>query len=106
MEMTPEPLTRPELDAKLEAMEARMDGRMDRLETRMDGLADKVETLTLSVRDLASEARENARTQRWWFAGMIATLIFSVLSTYAANWSIVQSVTAVYESGRNATPRP
>ena len=113
MEMTPEPLTRPEHDAKLQASEARMDAKMDRLESRMDrlegrmdALADKVDALTVILKDFMVESRETSRSLRWWIAGMVATVILSIPATYAVNWSIVQSVTAVYEAGRNVAPRP
>ena len=99
MEMTPEPLSRPELDAKLQALETRMDAKIERIEAT-------VNNLSVTVRDFMAESRETSRSLRWWIASAIATVILSIPATYAINWSIVQSVTAVYESGRNVAPRP
>jgi hypothetical protein len=98
MEMTPEPLTRPEIDAKLQALETRMDAKIDRI-------AEKLDALTLTVKEFMIESRETSRSLRWWIASAIATVILSIPATYAVNWSIVQSVTAVYETGRSAAPR-
>jgi hypothetical protein len=99
MELTPEPLSRPELDAKLQALETRMDAKIERMEFT-------VNALSLTVNEFMRESRETSRSLRWWIAGMMATVILSIPATYAVNWSIVQSVTAVYESGRSAAPRP
>ena len=99
MEMTPEPLSRSEVDAKLQVVETRLDAKIDRL-------ADKVDALTVTVKEFMVESRETSRSLRWWIASAIATVILSIPATYAVNWSIVQSVTAVYESGRNSAQRP
>ena len=86
--------TRPELDAKLEAIEARLETKVTRIEGKLDLL---VET--------SNQVRTDARSLKLWIAGSIVTVIIAAVSTvigvYGANASLIQSVIAAFESGRS-----
>lgn len=67
-----EPLTRPELDAKLETIEARMDGRIARIEDRF---ASMEKTIDQIVRALESQKNVPWKAAAATIAAMIATVI-------------------------------
>lgn len=76
-------ITRPELDARLELIEAKMDARVARIETAVEQI---------------KEATGEAKNFKWWAA---AAAVSSVIGLYAANVSLLQGFIAAFESGRN-----
>lgn len=79
-------ISRPELDAKLEAVEARMDSRLARMEV-------VVERTSKDVERVASEASNF----KWWAIG---TAIATVVGLYGANISLLSGFVAAWESGK------
>lgn len=80
-------ITRPELDAKLQVIEARMDARLVRLETVIDAIADDAKSIKASTNNF-----------KWWAIG---TVIATGIALYAANISLLSGFVASFESGRN-----
>ncbi|MGO3892427.1 MAG: hypothetical protein ACTJHW_15760 [Paenalcaligenes sp.] len=67
-----EPLTRPELDAKLETIEARMDGRLARIEDRFASMEKTMEQISQSLKEQRNIPWKAASAT---IAVMIATII-------------------------------
>lgn len=67
-----EPLTRPELDAKLETIEARMDGRLARIEDRFASMEKTMEQISQSLKEQRNTPWKAASAT---IAVMIATII-------------------------------
>ncbi len=87
-------ITRPELDAKLELIEARMDTRVARIES----LIEKVQSSADQIKEDNKETRAASRNFKYWAMG---TAIATAVGLYAANVSLTQTVIAAFEVGRN-----
>ena len=93
-------ITRPELDAKLELIEARMDTRVARIES----LIEKVQTSADQISEDNKETRVASRNFKYWAMGIA---VATVVGLYAANVSLTQTVIAAFEAGRNiGSPTP
>ena len=105
MEMTPEPLSRPELDAKLQTLETRLDAKIDRLADKVDALSATVDSLIVTINDFRIELRDIHKEVRLWAVGAIATVITTTIAGMFGVWQIVAGVSqaniAAYESGRS-----
>ena len=91
-------ITREELDAKLETIETRMDARISSIETKIDHFIEKVDERSNRLEASMAEVRSDSKSLRWWLAG---TAVATVLGVYGANISMVQTMLASFESGKN-----
>jgi len=111
-------VTRPELDAKLEAIEARMDGRVASIEGKIDAMLARMEG-----RDVAYEQRFANFEQR--FTGIeeslkdtrnavgslksttivtaISVVLAIVLGVAAFNATVLSNMVSAFESGKNTS---
>lgn len=80
-------ISRHELDAKLEAIEARIDARLARMEVIVERSASDVQAV-----------EKAAGNFKWWAIG---TAIAAVVGLYGANVSLLSGFQAAFESGRN-----
>lgn len=88
-------VTRPELDAKLEAVEARLETKVVRIEGKID----------LMLQSVALQTKET-HSLRGWAMSLIASIVISaigvVIGVYGANASIVQAVIAAFQAAQQA----
>lgn len=91
-----------ELDAKLEAIEARADARMSRFEERID---QAIVEMRRDREDIKSEFKADKTERRAEMRGLkitiVTTAIATVIGLYAANISLIQTMFASYESGKS-----
>lgn len=92
-------ITRPELDAKLEAVEARMETRVTRIENKIDIAVE-------AIRGAAVESKSLRNTILALIVTVIVTAVGTVVGVYGANASIVQSVISAFQAGQQSTPNP
>lgn len=107
---------RPELDAKLEAIEARMDGRVAGIEAKIDSLLTKmdardqvlstrIDSLQEQMRGTREEVtagRQEARSFRvQFFLALVATAVAVVFGIVGFNSSLLNNMVAYGESQRN-----
>jgi hypothetical protein len=91
-------ITRPELDAKLEAIEARADARVSRIENKVDIAIE-------AIKGAATESRSLRNTIFALVITVVATGVATVVGVYGANASIVQSVISAFQAGQQS-PAP
>lgn len=95
-----------ELNAKLEAIEARADARMSRFEERMDQAIQEMRRDRAEIKTEMSESRKEFRTMA---SSMKTTVIVTgatsviaiVLGVAAFNATVLSNMVASFESGRN-----
>lgn len=113
--------SRQELDAKLEAIEARMDGRVATIESKIDVAILKIENreelalarsnmakqqiddLQKKVSDVSDDikaARNDSKSLKYWLVG---TALATVIGLAALNATILSNMVASFESGKNTT---
>lgn len=63
-------ISRPELDAKLEAIEARLETKIVRIEGKLDVLVES-----------SKQTSSDAKSLKLWIGGLIATVIIAAVST-------------------------
>lgn len=73
-----EPLTRPELDAKLETIEARMDGRLARIEDRFAAMDE-------TMRDIKTMVH-NQRKTIWGAAATTIALVLAAMALFVSSF--------------------
>jgi hypothetical protein len=102
--------TREEMDAKFEAIEARMETRFVELTGKMDRLADGISNLTTALSTVRTEAKEDAKFTRWT---IIVTIVASLLAFGSALWITQGNMLAAFTAGialrgetKEATPPP
>jgi len=92
-------ITRPELDAKLDAIEARAEARVSRIENKID-------IAITAIKDASADLKSETRSNRNWMAGVIVSVVLGAAATivgvYGANASIVQSVIAAFQAGQSS----
>ena len=91
-------VTKDLLDAKLETIETRMDARISSIETKIDHFIEKVDERSNRLEASMAEVRSDSKSLRWWLAG---TAVATILGVYGANVSMVQTMLASFESGKN-----
>lgn len=89
------PLTRPELDAKLETIEARMDGRIARIEDRFISMEKTMEQIG---RTLESQKNTPWKAAAATIAAMIATIIAAAALSFSAFDSGRETATVAAET--------
>lgn len=63
-------VSRPEFDAKIEAMEARMDGRVARIDGKLDLMMERLQ-----------DAKQSTTNLRWWLVGAAVTVLVACVAT-------------------------
>lgn len=102
-----EPPSREEIDAKLEATEARsearfaqltgtLDVRFASLDNKLDRLVDTVGRLSAGVDEAKKEGRADNKTTRWT---IIVVVVASVIAGLAALWSTQANLLAAFQAG-------
>jgi hypothetical protein len=95
-----------ELDAKLEAIEARADARMSRFEERMDQAIQEMQRDRVEIKAEMAESRKEFRAMA---SSMRTTVIVTgatsviaiVLGVAAFNATVLSNMVASFESGKN-----
>lgn len=82
--------TRPELDAKLETIEARMDGRLARIEDAVKRISEDNAATRASISNLKTTVMVTA-------VGAVLTVLFGVA---AFNATLLSNMTSSFDSGR------
>jgi hypothetical protein len=101
--------TREEIDAKLEAMEARMDGRVAAIQASIDGFTGRMEERFARADDRAARLEETVRDTQASIGNLkttiittaIATVLAIVLGVAAFNATVLSNMVASFESGKN-----
>lgn len=104
-------LTRQELDAKLETIEARMDGRVAAIQASIDGFMGRMEERSLRTDDRFARIEESQRDTQASLGGLKTTIIVTALSTVLAivfgvaafNATVLSNMLASFESGKNTS---
>lgn len=84
------PISRPELDAKLETIEARMDGRLARIEDAVKRISEDNAATRASISNLKTTMMVTA-------VGAVLTVLFGVA---AFNATLLSNMTSSFDSGR------
>ena len=84
------PISRPELDAKLETIEARMDGRLARIEDAVKRISEDNASTRASISNLKTTMVVTA-------VGAVLTVLFGVA---AFNATLLSNMTSSFDSGR------
>lgn len=80
----PEAVTRPEFEAKLEALEARQDARADKLELRFERVEEKLTRVTSELEKLPGMLKE----QRYWMVGTALATVIGLAAVIIAVWQV------------------
>jgi hypothetical protein len=95
-------VTREELDAKLQTIEARMDGRLASIEAKIDGFVGRLEDRFGRMETDLSESRSEFRSLKTVILttgiGSVVAIVFGVA---AFNSTLLSNMVASFESGRN-----
>lgn len=102
-------LTRQEVDAKLETIEARMDGRVAAIQASIDGFMGRMEERSLRTDDRFARIEESQRDTQASLGSLkttiittaVATVIAIVLGVAAFNATVLSNMLASFESGKN-----
>lgn len=102
-------LTREEVDAKLETIEARMDGRLAAIQASIDGFMGRLEERALRTDDRFARIEESQRDTQASLGNLKTTIIVTALSTVLAivigvaafNATVLSNMVASFESGKN-----
>lgn len=102
-------LSREELDAKLETIEARMDGRVASIQASIDGFMGRMEERSLRTDDRFARIEESQRDTQASLGSLkttiittaVATVIAIVLGVAAFNATVLSNMVASFESGKN-----
>jgi hypothetical protein len=103
----PDQPSREEINAKLEAAEARtearfaqlggtLDGRFAHLDTKIDQLVHTVTTLASGVSEIRNDVRSENRTTRWTIIGIA---VGAAIAALAALWTTQANLLAAFQSG-------
>ncbi|KDR34743.1 hypothetical protein BG57_04000 [Caballeronia grimmiae] len=106
--------TREEIDAKLEAIEARMDGRLASIDGKIDSFLARMEerekagevraeSLKESLQrtnDAVSRVENSSSSLKYW---LIGTAIATVVALASLNATILSNMVASFESGKNTS---
>jgi hypothetical protein len=103
----PGPPSREEIDAKLEAAEARtearfaqltgtLDLRFANLDNKVDRLADTVEQLAGEIRYIRGDVHSENTTTRWTIVGIA---VGTAIAALAALWSTQANLLAAFQNG-------
>lgn len=114
-----ENVTRPELDAKLEAIEARADARLSRFEERIEQAINEMRRDRADLKDemkaqeaqrrsdigkLGDEIKDQEKQRRSEMSALKLTIVTTAIGTFlalaAANIGLVQTMFAAFESGK------
>jgi Flp pilus assembly protein TadB len=104
-------ITRPELDAKLETIEARMDGRVAAIQASLDGYASRMEERALRTDDRFKRIEESLQDTQSAISSLKSTTIVTaigavltiVLGVAAFNATVLSNMVASFESGKNTS---
>lgn len=98
-------VTKDLLDAKLETIETRMDARVASIEGKIDSFVARLDERFLRtdermsrIEQDISQVKTDSKNLKFWLAG---TAVAVVLGVYGANISMVQTMLASFESGKN-----
>ncbi|MEB0133806.1 hypothetical protein QN362_00505 [Actimicrobium sp. CCC2.4] len=99
--------TREEFNSKLETMEVKMDGRVTSIEAKIDGFMGRLEEKFGRMDDRMTRIESDLSSTRSDFKSLkttiVITAIASVIGLFAANVTMVQTMLASFESGRNVS---
>lgn len=100
-------ITRAEFDAKLETMEVKMDSRVASIEAKISSMESKIDGFVVHMSDRMGrieqgfdDVKRDSKNLKYW---LIGTAIATVIGLYAANISMVQTMVASFESGKNTS---
>ena len=91
-----ENVSRSELNAKLETIEAKMDGRLALIEAGFVGMRDQMS----AMREDMAGLRSDGKNLKYWLMG---TGIAIVLGIAAFNATVLSNMVASFESGKNTS---
>lgn len=95
-----EPLTRPELDAKLETIEARMDGRIARIEDSVQRIVDMAAEIKQENRDIRMSVSNLKTTLIVTAIGAVLTIVLGVA---AFNATLQANMLSAFSLGQQAS---
>jgi hypothetical protein len=96
-------MTREEMTARLELVEARADARLGRLEERLDQALSEMRRESAELKQAFKEERGDRKSEmRHLKLTIITTGVAVVVGLWAANVSMVQSMLASFESGKSS----
>ena len=96
-------MTREEMTARLELVEAKADARLGRLEERLDQAISEMRRESAELMQAFKEERgDRSRDMRHLKLTIITTGVAVVVGLWAANVSMVQSMLASFESGKSS----
>lgn len=94
--------TREEIDAKLEAVEARTETRLAQMDGKIDRVLDAVGNLTTAVATNRTESKEDARLTRWSIVGLAVGALALALASQANLLSAFQTNIALHTAQHDA----
>ena len=80
---TLEDMTREEIEAKLEAVEARSDTKFEKINASVERVAEIVERLALDVQRTSEQARADSLFTRWTLAGIALAIVGTFIGVLA-----------------------
>jgi hypothetical protein len=97
------------VDAKLQATEARMDGRVAAIQATIDGFVGRMEERSLRTDERFARIEEGQRDTQSSIGSLKSTIIFTAIGTVltivlgvaAFNATVLSSMTASFEAGKN-----
>jgi hypothetical protein len=89
-------MTREEVDAKLESVEARTETRFMELGGKIDRVADSITNLTTAVTAVKTEVKEDNKFTRWTIG---VTLIASLIAFAGALWVTQGNLISAFQAG-------
>lgn len=106
-----EPISRPELDAKLETIEVRMDGRLARIEDSIQRIVDMTAEIKEDYREIRSDNRDIRQSVSSLKTTMIVTAIGAaltiVLGVAAFNATLQSNMLNAFQAGwQTSQPSP
>jgi hypothetical protein len=96
-------VTRYELDAKCQAIEAAMDARVQRMESKLDNSMGRVELIVGQIKTENSELKSEFRNAKLWAIGTAITVLFGFAGIVQLISSWQQSTIAIVASRTDAT---
>lgn len=91
------PFNRPELDAKLETIEARMDGRLARMEAVADSIKDNAREIKSDIREIRGDMKSLKSTV---ITTAIAAVITIVLGVAGFNAALTSNMLTAFQAGQ------
>lgn len=104
-------ITRPELDAKLETIDARMDARVAAIQASLDGYASRMEERALRTDDRFKRIEDSLQGTQSAISNLKSTTIVTaigavltiILGVAAFNATVLSNMVASFESGKNTS---